>query len=106
MAPPADPFEITDDPAPTDPQPASQHSANQPAGRRAVLPTAHLEGLNDEQRKAVVHDAGPLLVLAGIYAVAAIAWLAVGVLLALNLGLYMVFYQLGWLIAARSLATG
>ena len=65
MAPPADPFEITDDPAPTDPQPASQHSANQPVGRRAVLPTAHLEGLNDEQRKAVVHDAGPLLVLAG-----------------------------------------
>ena len=48
MASPADPFEITDDPAPVDPQPQ----------RRTVVSTAHLEGLNQEQHQAVVHEGG------------------------------------------------
>src|SRR5579885_180481 len=56
MAPPADPFEIADDPVPTDPQPAR---------RSAVTQSAYLDDLNEEQRKAVIHEDGPLLVLAG-----------------------------------------
>ncbi len=55
MAPPADPFEITDDPVPPPEAPA----------RRMLASTAYLDGLNEEQRKAVIHEGGPLLVLAG-----------------------------------------
>jgi len=52
MSPPDDPFDLTDAPSP-------------PAPARAVASLAHLEGLNPEQRAAAIHDAGPLLVLAG-----------------------------------------
>src|SRR5215831_5465246 len=55
MAPPADTFEITDDAVPAEPTPE----------RRAVASTAHLDGLNEHQRQAVIHQGGPLLVLAG-----------------------------------------
>src|SRR5688500_4653666 len=55
MAPPADPLETTDAPAPVAPQ----------SQRSAVVPNAQREGLNEEQRQAVLHEGGPLQVLAG-----------------------------------------
>jgi DNA helicase-2/ATP-dependent DNA helicase PcrA len=63
MAPPADPFEITDDPVPAPETPARRTDA--PPSLPAARSMVHLEKLNEEQRRAVVHDGGPLLVLAG-----------------------------------------
>lgn len=55
MAPPADPFEITDD----------SESVADTQARHNLAPSTHLQGLNSEQRLAVTHEGGPLLVLAG-----------------------------------------
>ena len=53
MAPPADPFEITDDVVPAEGLPPDVAPA-----RRTVAPLTHLEGLNEQQRQAVVHQCG------------------------------------------------
>ncbi|MGA9747695.1 MAG: DNA helicase PcrA, partial [Nocardioides sp.] len=59
-------FPIPQAPAPVDPDPGSDRADGQPEGRRrGPTPEELLEGLNEPQRKAVVHAGPPLLVVAG-----------------------------------------
>ena len=66
MAPPADPFEITDDPVPADPQPA----------RRAVVPNAHARGLSGGRNTALELVTGDVVAFLDDDAVAEPGWLA------------------------------
>ncbi len=59
-------FPIPQAPAPVDPDPGSDRADGRPEGRRrGPTPEELLEGLNEPQRKAVVHAGPPLLVVAG-----------------------------------------